>query len=157
MSEPTPAPETGETKAPRFSRRWLLAGAAGLVLLLAAGGWFAWSILFAEAEPEDQAAMPAGVHFIQLPDVTVPLTDLPHLVRLGLVIEVAADTEKGLDEGAQQRLIEEIRRWLATQALDDLHGAAALWTVRSQTMALMRDLYPDLPVRDVLIRTLILQ
>lgn len=156
MSEPTPAPETGETKASRFSRRWLLAGAAGLVLLLAAGGWFAWSILFAEAEPEDQA-LHAGVHFIQLPDVTVPLSDLPHLVRLGLVIETAADAEKSLDEGAQQRLIEEIRRWLATQALDDLHGAAALWTVRSQTMALMRDLYPDLPVRDVLIRTLILQ
>jgi hypothetical protein len=156
MSEPNTATETGETRAPRFSRHWLLAGATGLVLLFAVGGWFAWSIFLAKAEPEDHA-LPAGVEFIQLPDVTVPLTDLPHLVRLGLVIETATDAGQGLDEGAQQRLIEEIRRWLAAQALDDLHGAAALWTVRSQAMALVRDLHPDLPVRNVLIRTLILQ
>ena len=151
MSDPI---ESGGTKESRFSRRGLIAGTA-LMALVAGGGWLGWSFLV-EGRGAEAVASP-DVLYLDLLDVTATLTDPPRLARLGLALETTADAGRLLDQPAQLRLVEEIRRWLATRASTDLYGAAALWTVRGQVMALLRDLHPELPVHDVLIRTLILQ
>ena len=62
-----------------------------------------------------------------------------------------------VDPAALQRIAEEVRRWVAAQASGELSSAVALWTIRGRTLAITRELYPELKARDVIIKNLLVQ
>jgi flagellar basal body-associated protein FliL len=160
------SPPSAEKPAKAGKSRRLILIAAAAVLLLGGGGagWYAWQAGWlggggqeheAAAEPDRIAPLEAA--YLPLPDLTVALADRPHLVRLGVTLETTPEGRGRIGDAETQRLAEEISRWLAAQTSDRLFGAVALWSVRGRTMALAKDLYPSLPVTDVLVRSLVLQ
>jgi flagellar basal body-associated protein FliL len=148
---------------PSQRRRLLIVGAAAAALaLLGGGGWFAYDRFLAGdaaevAAPGGPAAgAPLDALFTQLPEITTGLPEARRVARLGLVLETGRETPAPA-EAQVLHITEEVRRWVAARDTAELEGPAALWTVRARSLAIARQLYPELAVRDVLIRVLLVQ
>ena len=155
------SPVSSEANPSKRRRLAIIGAAAGALALLGAGGWFAYDRLLAgeeiaAAHPATPGRAPLDAVYTQLPDIVTGLPRAGNVARLGLVLETRR--ESGAPAEPQVlRITEEVRRWVAAQEPTALEGPAALWTVRARSLAIARQLYPELGVRDVLIRVLLIQ
>jgi hypothetical protein len=162
MSQTNPSTENESMAAPPKRRRtFIIAGAAGFLVLASIGGWFAYSRLLGDtgdgaAAHGGRGEAPANMAYTQLPEIIATLPEGSRVARVGLVLETP-QAEKSVGQPELLRITEEVRRWVAAQHPGDLEGPAALWTVRARSLAIARQLYPELGARDVLIRVLLVQ
>jgi flagellar protein FliL len=148
----------------RFSRRVLIiAGAAGLLLLLGAGAGTAYLLgWFGGASAEDIALEQASapVFYFDLPEITVNLSNAEQraqYLRMEVVLEIPDQALIGVIEPNLPRILDVFQTYLRELRVSDLEGSAGLFRLKHELQRRINlAIYPA-EVDAVLFREIIVQ
>jgi len=157
-----------EAPKPRFSRKFLMiAGAGALVLLLAlAGGAY---FLFFSSSAADKTKMvgnvpvplvPPQVAFYDMPTIVVNIQSsdpTPAYLKLSVSLELATEEEKPAIQILMPRIVDQFQSYLRELRIDDLHGSAGVLRVKEELLRRINVAAEPYPVRDVLLKEMIVQ
>lgn len=160
----------GQEAAPsRFSRKFLMiagGGALALVLLLGVGIYF---LFFAGSDDADRPAVvgnvtlplvPPQVVFYDMPDIVVNIQSAdstPVYLKLSLALELEAPQEKPGIQVLMPRIVDQFQSYLHELRVDDLHGSAGVLRVKEELLRRINAAAAPYPVRDVLLKEMIVQ
>lgn len=158
----------GETPAPpkkRFGKKFLLiAGGGALVLLLAAGGGAYF--LFFGGKPETKTAaaplplVPPQIAYFDMPDVVVNIQSSdgsPAYLKVGVSLELDTADEKAGLQAVMPRIVDQFQGYLRELRIDDLHGSAGVMRIKEELLRRANVAAAPYPVRDVLLKEMIVQ
>ncbi|HUO93320.1 MAG TPA: flagellar basal body-associated FliL family protein [Rhizomicrobium sp.] len=153
----------------RFSKKMLIiagGGAAALLLLLGVGINF----LFFSSSDADKPKMvgnvvlpvvPPQVVFYDMPDLVVNIqsadTGAPAYLKLSVALELAAPEEKPGIQALMPRIVDQFQSYLRELRIDDLHGSAGVLRVKEELLRRVNAAAAPYPVRDVLLKEMIVQ
>lgn len=168
-AEVKPEGEEGDAPKTRFGKKFLLmAGGGGLVLVLALGAG-AYFLLFrghGEAEKPKMVAgiqlplVPPQVVFYDMPDIVVNIQSgdsTPAYLKLSVALELAAPEEKPALQALMPRIVDQFQSYLRELRIDDLHGSAGVLRVKEELLRRINAAAAPYPVRDVLLKEMIVQ
>ena len=164
--------EGGEGEQPaapkkRFGKKFLLmAGGGGLVLLLAvgAGGYFFFSgsssstTKMANA-PTVPLIAPQIVYY-DMPDIVVNIQSAdgsPAYLKLSVSLELDNAEEKPGIQTLMPRVVDQFQGYLRELRIDDLHGSAGVVRLKEELLRRINVAAAPFPVRDVLLKEMIVQ
>jgi flagellar FliL protein len=166
------AGEGAEGEAPKkgLSKKLLLiagGGAALLVLLLGAGAWF---FLFRAPPPKPEPPKMAGgvrlplvppqIVFFDMPDIVVNIQSAestPVYLKLSVALELPSAAEKPALQSLMPRIVDQFQSYLRELRVDDLHGSAGVMRVKEELLRRINIAASPYPVRDVLLKEMIVQ
>ena len=149
-------------------RKLILIGAAGLLLLLGAGAiatYFltrhspAEATMTADAAPPIPAT-PPQVTFYDVPEILVNIQTADGTqayLKLGLSLELDADTEKAGIQVLMPRLVDQFQSYLRELRLEDLKGSAGIARIKEELLRRVNVVAAPYRVRDVLLKEMIVQ
>jgi flagellar FliL protein len=164
------APEGAEGDAPKkgFGKKFLMiAGAGALVLVLAIGAGVYF--LFFSGSSADKPKMagnvaiplvPPQVAFYDMPVIVVNIQSsdpTPAYLKLSVSLELAAPEEKQGIQVLMPRIVDQFQSYLRELRIDDLHGSAGVLRVKEELLRRINVAAAPYPVRDVLLKEMIVQ
>ncbi|HTW34248.1 MAG TPA: flagellar basal body-associated FliL family protein [Rhizomicrobium sp.] len=153
----------------RFSKKFLMiagGGAAIVLLLLGAGVYF---LFFAGSDDANKPKMvgnvvlpvvPPSVVFYDMPDLVVNIQSAdstPAYLKLSVALELAAPEEKPGIQALMPRIVDQFQSYLRELRIDDLHGSAGVLRVKEELLRRVNVAAAPYPVRDVLLKEMIVQ
>jgi flagellar protein FliL len=164
------ADEAAASDAPRkrFGKKFLLVAGGGALLLivaLAAGIWFLFfrsSDSSAQTSPEAQAIplVPPQVAYYDMPDLVVNIQSAdgsPAYLKLSVSLELATMTEKSGIQVLMPRIVDQFQGYLRELRVDDLRGSAGIMRLKEELLRRINVAAAPYPVRDVLLKEMIVQ
>jgi flagellar FliL protein len=163
--------DAGGEAAPkgRFSKKFLMiAGGGALVVLLLLGGGV-YFLFFSGPSDADKPKMvgnvvlpvvPPTVVFYDMPDLVVNIQSAdstPAYLKLSLALELAAPEEKPGIQVLMPRIVDQFQSYLRELRIDDLHGSAGVLRVKEELLRRVNAAAAPYPVRDVLLKEMIVQ
>jgi flagellar FliL protein len=142
-------------------------GGALLVLLLLGGG--VYYLFFSGPSDADKPKMvgnvvlpvvPPAVVFYDMPDLVVNIQSAdstPAYLKLSLALELAAPEEKPGIQVLMPRIVDQFQSYLRELRIDDLHGSAGVLRVKEELLRRVNAAAAPYPVRDVLLKEMIVQ
>jgi flagellar FliL protein len=158
----------GEAPKSRFGKKFLLiagGGALALILALGAGVYF----LFFASSDADKPKMvgnvvlplvPPQVVFYDIPDMVVNIQSAdatPVYLKVSVALELAAPEEKPGIQVLMPRIVDQFQSYLRELRVDDLHGSAGVLRVKEELLRRINAAAAPYPVRDVLLKEMIVQ
>jgi flagellar FliL protein len=163
--------DAGEGDAPqgRFSKKFLMiAGGGALAVLLLLGGGV-YYFFFSGPSDADKPKMvgnvvlpvvPPQVVFYDMPDLVVNIQSAdptPAYLKLSVALELAAPEEKPGIQALMPRIVDQFQSYLRELRIDDLHGSAGVMRVKEELLRRVNVAAAPYPVRDVLLKEMIVQ
>jgi flagellar FliL protein len=153
----------------RFGKKFLLmagGGAAVLLLALGAGAYF-----FLLRSPGDAGKsrtagavqlplVPPQVAFFDMPDIVVNVQSAdstPAYLKLSVALELAVPEEKPALQTLMPRIVDQFQSYLRELRIDDLRGSAGVMRVKEELLRRVNVAAAPYPVRDVLLKEMIVQ
>ena len=153
------ADEEPEPGYPRFSRKIIILGAAGvlaLLIVIGAGVYFAMP-LFTTEETDTPYS---DVVFYDLPEMVVNLASASNK-RTYLKIQISLELDQSEDIAALQRLlprvIDHFQVYLRELRADDLHGSAGIYRLKEELLRRVSAAASPVIIRDVLFKEMLIQ
>ena len=158
----------GEAPKSRFGKKFLMiagGGALALILALGAGVYF----LFFASSDADKPKMvgnvvlplvPPQVVFYDIPDIVVNIQSAdatPVYLKVSVALELAAPEEKPGIQVLMPRIVDQFQSYLRELRVDDLHGSAGVLRVKEELLRRINAAAAPYPVRDVLLKEMIVQ
>jgi flagellar protein FliL len=153
----------------RFSKKFLMiAGGGGLALLLLLGAGI-YFLFFAGSGDSDHPVMvgnvalpavPPQVVFFDMPDIVVNIQSAdatPVYLKLSVALELDAPQEKAGIQALMPRIVDQFQSYLRELRIDDLHGSAGVLRVKEELLRRINAAAAPYPVRDVLLKEMIVQ
>jgi flagellar FliL protein len=153
----------------RFSRKFLLiAGGGALALLLLLGGGI-YYFFFTGSEDNGKPVVvgnvvlpvvPPQVVFYDMPDIVVNIQSnepTPVYLKLSVSLELDASQEKAGIQALMPRIVDQFQSYLRELRIDDLHGSAGVLRVKEELLRRINAAAAPYPVRDVLLKEMIVQ
>lgn len=152
----------------RFSKKMLMiAGGGGAVVLLLLGAGVYFMFFAGSGEPKPKMignvvlpVVPPQVVFYDMPDLVVNIQSAdptPAYLKLSLALELAAPEEKPGIQVLMPRIIDQFQSYLRELRIDDLHGSAGVMRVKEELLRRVNAAAAPYPVRDVLLKEMIVQ
>jgi flagellar protein FliL len=154
----------------RFSKKFLMiagAGALGLLLLLGGGIYY---FFFTGSDDANKPVVvgnvvlpvvPPQVVFYDMPDIVVniqsPEGGTPVYLKLSVALELEAPQEKPGIQALMPRIVDQFQSYLRELRIDDLHGSAGVLRVKEELLRRINAAAAPYPVRDVLLKEMIVQ
>ena len=163
--------EGAEGAAPkkRFGKKFLMiAGAGGLVLLLAIGAGVYFLFFSGSGDAGKTKVAGAGsaplvapqVVFFDMPDIVVNIQTAdgtPAYLKLSVSLELdAADEKPGL-QALMPRIVDQFQSYLRELRIDDLRGSAGVMRLKEELARRINTVAAPYQVRDVLLKQVIVQ
>jgi flagellar FliL protein len=145
----------------------MIGGGALLVLLLLGGG--VYYLFFSGPSDADKPKMvgnvvlplvPPTVVFYDMPDLVVNIQSAdstPAYLKLSVALELAAPEEKPGIQVLMPRIVDQFQSYLRELRIDDLHGSAGVLRVKEELLRRVNAAAAPYPVRDVLLKEMIVQ
>ncbi len=152
----------------RFGKKLLLiAGAGALVLVLAVGAGV-YFLFFSSSNADKQKVagnvplplVPPTVAFYDMPAIVVNIQSsdpTPAYLKLSVSLELAAPEEKPGIQALTPRIVDQFQSYLRELRIDDLHGSAGVLRVKEELLRRINVAAAPYPVRDVLLKEMIVQ
>ena len=145
--------------------------AAAAIVLLAGGGTAAWMFLGAGGEEHAaEEAHPEPIHvtslasehttFYDMPDIIVNIQTpdgAPAYLKLAVSLEVEQPDARALIEPVMPRVIDQFQTYLRELRVEDLRGSAGVMRLKEELLRRVNFALAPLPVRDVLLKEMIVQ
>lgn len=158
-------PKKGFFKKLLGSKKLLLMfGGCALVLLLGIGGG---AYFFFSSKPPEQVAeapqiplVPPTVAFYDIPDVVVNIQSAdgtPAYLKLAVSLELASAEEKQGLNVLRPRIVDQFQAYLRELRVDDLKGSAGVLRVKEELLRRVNVAAAPYPVKDVLLKEMIVQ
>jgi len=158
----------GEAPKKRFGKKLLMiAGAAALVVVLGIGAGVYF--FFFSSGSADKAKMagnvqlpltPPQVAFFDMPTMVVNIQSsdpTPAYLKLSVSLELATAEEKPGIQALMPRIVDQFQSYLRELRIDDLHGSAGTLRVKEELLRRINMVAAPYPVRDVLLKEMIVQ
>lgn len=161
--------QEGDAPKKRFGKKFLLiagGGAAVLVLALGAGAYFFFLRGPSDADKPKMAGniqlplVPPQVVFFDMPDMVVNIQSAdstPAYLKLSVSLELAAPEEKPALQTLMPRIVDQFQSYLRELRIDDLHGSAGVMRVKEELLRRINAAAAPYPIRDVLLKEMIVQ
>jgi flagellar FliL protein len=159
--------EQPEAPKKRFGKKFLLiAGGGALAFLLAAGAgayFFLFSGKDAAAKAGNQPPVPLvapQVAYYDMPDIVVNIQSAdgsPAYLKLSVALELEAADEKAGLQTLMPRVVDQFQGYLRELRVDDLHGSAGVLRLKEELLRRVNVASAPFPVRDVLLKEMIVQ
>jgi flagellar FliL protein len=151
----------------RFGKKFLLMAGGGLLVLLLAGGAGAYFFFF-QASPEKHKTADAGatplvppqVVYYDLPDLIVNIQSADQTnvyLKLSLSLELATPEEKSGMQSLMPRIVDAFQGYLRELRVDDLRGSEGVMRLKEELLRRANAAADPYPVRDVLLKEMIIQ
>jgi flagellar FliL protein len=127
--------------------------ATGLFDALAGG-------MFGGAEEEETAGPPEPGIFFDIPDILVNLNaeaNDPNYLKLSVSLELGGEPDVAAIERVMPRINDNFQVYLRQMRLQDLHGSAGLYRLKEELLRRIQTAAPDVDIRDVLVREMLVQ
>jgi flagellar FliL protein len=160
--------EQPEASKKRFGKKSLLiAGGGGLALILAlgAGAYFfffsgssAGGVRTANATTVPLVA--PQVAYYDMPDIVVNIQSAdgtPAYLKLSVALELDSVDEKPGIQTLMPRVVDQFQGYLRELRIDDLHGSAGVVRLKEELLRRINVAAAPFPVRDVLLKEMIVQ
>jgi flagellar protein FliL len=160
----------GEAPKSRFGGKKFLmiagGGALALVLALGAGVYF---LFFSGPDDAHKPKMvgnvvlplvPPTVVFYDMPDIVVNIQSAdstPVYLKVSVALELALPEEKPGIQVLMPRIVDQFQSYLRELRVDDLHGSAGVLRVKEELLRRINAAAAPYPVRDVLLKEMIVQ
>jgi flagellar FliL protein len=109
---------------------------------------------------EEEAGPPAPGVFFDIPDILVNLNaeaNDPNYLKLSVSLELGSEEDVAAIERVLPRINDNFQVYLRQMRLADLHGSAGLYRLKEELMRRIQTAAPDVEVRDVLVREMLVQ
>lgn len=160
----------GDAPKSRFGGKkfMMIAGGGALVLLLAIGGGV-YFLFFSGPDDAHKPKMvgnvvlplvPPTVVFYDIPDIVVNIQSAdstPVYLKVSVALELGAAEEKPGIQVLMPRIIDQFQSYLRELRVDDLHGSAGVLRVKEELLRRINAAAAPYPVRDVLLKEMIVQ
>jgi flagellar protein FliL len=165
-------PAEGEAEdAPekRFGKKFLLMAGGGVAVLLLAMGAGAYFFLFRAPSDAGKSRtagavqlplVPPQVVFLDMPDILVNVQSAdstPAYLKLSVALELAVPEEKPALQTLMPRIVDQFQSYLRELRIDDLRGSAGVMRVKEELLRRVSVAAAPYPVRDVLLKEMIVQ
>jgi flagellar FliL protein len=158
----------GAAPKSRFGKKFLLiagGGALALILALGAGVYFLFFAGSDENKPKMVGnvvlpAVPPQVVFYDIPDIVVNIQSAdatPVYLKVSVALELGAPEEKPGIQVLMPRIVDQFQSYLRELRVDDLHGSAGVLRVKEELLRRINAAAAPYPVRDVLLKEMIVQ
>ena len=151
--------EEPEPDSPRFGRKTIIFGAAGvlaLLIVIGAGVFFVMPLF----TTEESNAPNSDVVFYDLPEMVVNLASTSNK-RTYLKIQISLELDRTADVEALQRLlprvIDHFQVYLRELRADDLHGSAGIYRLKEELLRRVSAAARPVIIRDVLFKEILIQ
>lgn len=154
----------------KLSRRMRMIAGAGLLLLASgAGGAFFFLSGPGEAETAAEAAAPTAAEvrmpavnatFYPIPDIIVNIQTpdgTPAYLKLSVSLEVERPDAAAIIEPVLPRVVDQFQTYLRELRVEDIRGSAGVMRLKEELLRRVNLALAPLPVRDVLLREMIVQ
>jgi flagellar FliL protein len=160
--------EQPEASKKRFGKKFLLiAGGGGLALVLALGAgayffFFSGSSSSAGKMVTAQGAplVAPQVAYYDMPDIVVNIQSAdgsPAYLKLSVALELDNSEEKPGLQALMPRVVDQFQGYLRELRVDDLHGSAGVVRLKEELLRRINVAAAPFPVRDVLLKEMIIQ
>ena len=158
------APKKGLAKF--LSKKMLMIIVPVLLLVIGGGGAGAYFFLIKksdknqEAKADDMPLTPPKVAFSDMQDILVNIQSndgTPAYLKLSVSLELAAPEEKQGIQVLMPRIVDQFQSYLRELRIDDLHGSAGVLRVKEELLRRINVAAAPYPVRDVLLKEMIVQ
>jgi flagellar FliL protein len=158
------APAEGEAKPKGKGKLLIIAGAGGLVLLLAIGGAAAYFMgMFGgktAAKEAEKPAIPQVATYVPLPDLLVNLSSTGkrnNFIKLKITLELEKPTDQDRVKTMQPRIVDNFQTYLRDLRLEDLQGAQGLFRLREELLVRINAAVAPAKVTDILFQEMLVQ
>jgi flagellar protein FliL len=161
------APEQGFVKKLLGNKKMLIIVVAALLLVLGGGGAGAYFFLFSGSGAKDAKVaaapipiVPPAVAFYDLPDIVVNIQSAdgsPAYLKLSVSLEIAQADEKAALAAVTPRIVDQFQGYLRELRVDDLHGSAGVLRLKEELLRRINVAASPYPVKDVLLKEMIVQ
>ena len=153
----------------RFGKKFLMIAGGGALLLLVGIGGGVYYFFFAGSHGDDKTKMvgnvalplvPPQVVFYDMPDMVVNIQSAdstPAYLKVSVSLELAAVEEKPAIQALMPRIVDQFQGYLRELRIDDLHGSAGVIRVKEELLRRINAAAAPYPVRDVLLKEMIVQ
>jgi flagellar FliL protein len=153
----------------RFGKKFLLIACGGGLALLLAAGAGAYFFFFSGAQPTGtKTAMSATgtplvapqVAYYDVPDIVVNIESAdgtPAYLKLSVALELDSADEKPGIQALMPRVVDQFQGYLRELRIDDLHGSAGVVRLKEELLRRITVAAAPFPVRDVLLKEMIIQ
>jgi flagellar FliL protein len=144
----------------------LIAGGGALLLFLGLGaGLYFFVFRASSAQTKMAAAAPApivapNVAFFDMPDIVVNIQSAdgaPAYLKISVALELAAANEKAGIQALMPRMVDQFQSYLRELRVDDLHGSAGVLRLKEELLRRINVAAAPFPVKDVLLKEMIVQ
>jgi flagellar FliL protein len=146
----------------------LIVGGGALALLLALGGGAYFFFFSGSSKPADaQTAeappiplVPPQVAFYDMPDVVVNIQSAdgtPAYLKLGVSLELVSAEERSGLQVLKPRIVDQFQAYLRELRVDDLKGSAGVLRLKEELLRRVNVAAAPYPVKDVLLKEMIVQ
>jgi flagellar FliL protein len=155
----------------KLPRKLQLAAIGGLVVVLAGGG-AALYFLVLSAPKASEATADAGVQtaaanlpaaqaaFFDVPDIVVNIQGVdsaPAYLKLSVALELDKPEAKAAIEPVMPRVIDQFQTYLRELRVEDIRGSAGVMRLKEELLRRVNLAVAPTPVRDVLLKEMIVQ
>jgi len=152
----------------RFGKKFLLiAGGGGLALMLAAGAGVYFFFLSGTQTTNTRTVgangaplMAPQVAYYDVPDLVVNIQSAdgtPAYLKLSVALELESADEKPGIQALMPRVVDQFQGYLRELRIDDLHGSAGVVRLKEELLRRITVAAAPFPVRDVLLKEMIIQ
>jgi flagellar FliL protein len=134
-------------------------GGAGLYVTGVASALWDQVMAGSGEEPAEAAPSEPGV-FHDIPDILVNLdADArdPNYLKLSVSLELGSEADVARIEQVLPRINDNFQVYLRQMQLADLHGSAGLYRLKEELLRRIQTAAPDVDIRDVLVREMLVQ
>lgn len=160
--------EQPEASKKRFGKKFLLiAGGGGLALVLALGAGAYFFLFSGGSSSATKTASAQGVPLVapqiayyDIPDIVVNIQSAdgsPAYLKLSVSLELDNAEEKPGIQTLMPRVVDQFQGYLRELRVDDLHGSAGVVRLKEELLRRINVAAAPFPVRDVLLKEMIIQ
>ncbi|HXL98930.1 MAG TPA: flagellar basal body-associated FliL family protein [Rhizomicrobium sp.] len=162
------APKQGFVKKLLGNKKLLLIGGGGALVLLLGSGAGLYFFVFSGHGAQNKVAaaaapvpiVPPQVAFYDVPDIVVNIQNAdatPAYLKLSVALEIATADEKAGLQALMPRIVDQFQSYLRELRVDDLHGSAGVLRLKEELLRRVKVSAAPYPVRDVLLKEMIVQ
>jgi flagellar FliL protein len=148
-----------------------LVAIAGLVAVLGGGGAAVYFLVLAPGKPASEAAaesvkteadkLPAAqAAFFEIPDIIVNIQtpdSTPAYLKLSVALELEKAEAKATIEPVLPRIVDQFQTYLRELRVEDIRGSAGVMRLKEELLRRVNLAVAPTPVRDVLLKEMIVQ
>jgi flagellar protein FliL len=163
----TAEPKQGFVKKLLGNRKMLMIAGGGALLLFAGIGAGLYFFVFSASPAQSKLAaasatplVPPNVAFFDMPDIVVNIQSAdgtPAYLKLSVALELAAADEKAGLQVLMPRIVDQFQSYLRELRVDDLHGSAGVLRLKEELLRRINVAAAPYPVKDVLLKEMIVQ